>query len=81
MRAADLERARRLLEAREQNLAMFRRLEAGEPLSLLVGDSGSQSAIVLSSGYADGIRADLVAAFNGRIAENDTALAALDIEP
>lgn len=81
MRAADLDKARRLLEARDQNLAMFNRLEAGEPLSLLVGESGSQSAIVIAPGYAAGIRADLLAAFKGRLAENDAALAGLGVEP
>lgn len=80
MRAAELESARRLIEARDQNIAICSRLEAGAPLSLLIGEDGAQSAIILSPAYASGIRADLVAAFKGRIAENDAALGAMGVE-
>ncbi|MER8540269.1 hypothetical protein NKH17_12520 [Mesorhizobium sp. M1334] len=81
MRAADLEKARLISNARDQNVAMLARLSAGEALTLRIGESNGLSAIVLTPGYETRIRDDLIAAFTLRITENETALAAMGVEP
>lgn len=80
MKAADLEKARLINTAREQNAAMLARLSDGEALTLRIGESNGPSAIVLTPGYEARIRADLIAAFSLRIGENDAALAAMGVE-
>ncbi|TIM07590.1 hypothetical protein [Mesorhizobium sp.] len=81
MKAADLEKARLISNARDQNVAMRARLASNEALTLRIGDSNGLSAIVLTPAYEGRIRADLIAAFSLRIGENDAALAALGVEP
>ncbi|TIL30015.1 hypothetical protein [Mesorhizobium sp.] len=81
MKAADLEKARLINNARQQNAAMRTRLAGGEVLTLRIGESNGLSAIVLTPAYEARIRADLIAAFDLRIGENDAALAAMGVEP
>ncbi|RUU29743.1 hypothetical protein [Mesorhizobium sp. M6A.T.Ce.TU.016.01.1.1] len=80
MKAADLEKARLIAGARTQNIALRDRLADGEVLSLNIGEGSNSLGIVLMPRYVAGIRADLIAAFNLRISENDAALAALGVE-
>lgn len=80
MKAADLEKARLIAGARDQNIALRDRLAAGEILSLTIGEGSKSLGIVLMPRYVAGIRADLIAAFDVRIGENDAALAALGVE-
>lgn len=80
MKASDLENARLIAVARGSNKAMRDRLGADEKLTLMVGDGAAASAIVLSPSYVGRIRADLIAALDQRIAENEAALAALGVE-
>ncbi|RWF02979.1 hypothetical protein [Mesorhizobium sp.] len=80
MKAADLEKARLINNARQQNAAMRTRLADGEVLTLRIGESNGLSAIVLTPAYEARIRADLIAAFDLRISENDAALAAMGVE-
>lgn len=81
MRAADLAHAQRLVSERAQNIAMRDRLAAGDTLTLAIGAGGNQAVITLTDSYLGGIRADLVAAFELRIANNAAALARLGVEP
>ncbi|TIX28264.1 hypothetical protein [Mesorhizobium sp.] len=82
MKAADLERATALAEARAQNVAMRDRLAAGERLVLSMGSAtGKTSEIVMAKAWLDGVRRDLIAGFSQRIAENDAALVAIGVEP
>lgn len=80
MKAADLEKARLIAGARDQNVAMRDRLAAGESLSLFIGEGGNISNIVLMPRYLAEIRSDLITAFNLRIGENDAALSALGVD-
>ncbi|RUU48058.1 hypothetical protein EOD08_04090 [Mesorhizobium sp. M6A.T.Ca.TU.002.02.2.1] len=80
MKAADLEKARLINNARQQNAAMRTRLADGEVLTLRIGESNGLSAILLTLAYEARIRADLIAAFDLRISENDAALSAMGVE-
>ncbi|MDG4903187.1 hypothetical protein P9279_22005 [Mesorhizobium sp. WSM4962] len=81
MKAADLSKAALIADAREKNIAIRDRLAAGERLTLSLGDGGTAQTIVLMPAYAARIRADLLAAFDMRIFENEQALAELGITP
>jgi hypothetical protein len=81
MKAVDLEKARLIAGARDQNVAVRDRLAAGETLTLCIGEGNRISNIVLMPRYLAEIRSDLIAAFNLRIGENDAALAALGVDP
>ncbi|RWC47974.1 MAG: hypothetical protein EOS55_14010 [Mesorhizobium sp.] len=80
MKAGDLEKARLIAGARDQNIAMRDRLAAGEMLTLCIGEGSKTANIVLMPRYLAEIRSDLVTAFNLRIGENDAALLALGVE-
>ncbi|RWF66863.1 hypothetical protein [Mesorhizobium sp.] len=81
MKAADLTKAALIADAREKNVAIRDRLAAGERLTMSLGDGAAVHSIVLMPAYVARIRADLIAAFDARIGENDQALADLGITP
>lgn len=81
MKAADLEKAAALARACDDSRRIRDRLASGETLTLLVGEGPGAAALVLTAGYAHGIRADLVAVFDARIADSALALRALGVEP
>ncbi|RUM97900.1 hypothetical protein EET67_09795 [Pseudaminobacter arsenicus] len=81
MKASDIGRAQKLASELAQNITMRDRLAAGDTLTLAIGQGGNQAVIVLSTNYLASIRADLVAAFDKRIADDRAGLAELGVEP
>lgn len=81
MKIADLAKAQAAAGERAANAAMRDRLMSGERLALMIGQGGDAREIVLSASYLARLRGELVAAFQGRLAENDAALADLGVEP
>lgn len=81
MKASDLPAATRLDQERSSHIAFLDRLREGDRLALMLGEGSRSVEIVLSSDYAEGIRRDLLKAFEAAIAEADKALARLGVEP
>ncbi|TIO72130.1 hypothetical protein, partial [Mesorhizobium sp.] len=71
MKASDLDRAQKLVRAREFNVKLRNQLASQEPLELTVGAVGNQSSIYLSPGFEAEIRANLIRAFDLRVSEAD----------
>lgn len=81
MKIADLAAAQAISTERAVNTAMRDRIASGEVLALMIGQGSEAREIVLSPGYLAGIRAELIAAFDARIAANESSLRALGVEP
>lgn len=81
MKIADLAAARALVEQREADAAMIGRLEANEPLKVLIGDGPAAGAVYLADSYLRRLRDDIVRALAGRVAVADEKRAALGVEP
>lgn len=80
MKAADLEAARRLAGELASVRALGERLEAGEPLTLLLGEGRAASAIVLAPDYLAGLRRDVAGGLSARAEALAAALAGLGVE-
>lgn len=80
MKAADLDRARELLDQIEADTKVGKKLRDGAPLRLTIGSGGDEQEIILSAGFRDELRQRLADALAARVNVARTDAAALGVE-